>query len=142
MLPLLVRRLPQRVQHFLDQWNVQDLHICGNARAHRDRQAGTLLAQWHVFPNQVSCIEIIIFFIEVAVSNGFASPSDNPLIGPDTCAILKMQGRLTSAIVNHNQVRETAIARAGTPRTRDLGQTGRGRAPMLWKWPSSGQTAE
>ena len=59
--------------------------------------------------SQVSCIEIVVFFIEVAVSQGFTSPNDNPLIGPDICALLKMQGRLTSAIVNHNQV----IARGG-----------------------------
>mmetsp|Transcript_60015 Transcript_60015/g.159513 ORF Transcript_60015/g.159513 Transcript_60015/m.159513 type:complete len:421 (+) Transcript_60015:123-1385(+) len=52
----------------------------------------------------VSCIDVIMFFIEIAVNDGFSSPNDNPLIGPSYCAFQRMQARISSAIVYHKQV--------------------------------------
>ncbi len=53
---------------------------------------------------QVSVLEIILFFLAVIVNDGFSTYSSYPWIGVDICTMMKMQAKLTSAIVNHKQV--------------------------------------
>ncbi len=57
--------------------------------------------------------------MEIGVNGGFASPNDNPLIGPDVCTIYRMQGRLTCAIVNHNQVTLQALSSSASKKGQD-----------------------
>ena len=44
-----------------------------------------------------------MYFVEIAVNQGFENPSSNPFIGPSLCTLQRMQARYTFAIVNHRQ---------------------------------------
>ena len=68
-----------------------------------------LLTLWHrrlfhTFIFGVSVGELLSLCAEVVVNRGAEAPEDNPLLGPSLCTLMRMQARLTCAIVNHGQV--------------------------------------